>query len=952
MATVKPAARLIELGQSAWLDLIGRKLIRGGELLRMVREDGVRGVTANPAIFEKAIAESDEYDEQLAGLTDGNAAALEIYEQMAVNDVQNACDVLRPLFDESKGGDGFVSLEVSPVLAADTEGTATEALRFWKAVDRPNLLVKIPATPEGIPAIRKTIAAGVSVNITLIFSVKVHEQVLEAYMAGLEERVQKGQPISGIHSVASFFVSRVDSAVDKQLEKIGTPEAKALLGKIAVANAKEAYQLFLKTIGTERWKKLEAAGATRQRPRWASTGTKNKAYKDTLYVDDLIGKDTVNTLPLATLQAFNDHGLVSDSVTLGVPEARRQLKALKDVGVDLEAVCTQLTKEGVVLFEKAFDGLLHVIAARSAALKHKREVRWQESFGRRAAEAEAGLEEARSKKLGNKLWTRDLTIWGDEKHQAVAKNRLGWLELYKTMQPHVPELVAFAKEARERFDHVVLCGMGGSSLCPDVLARVFGKQPGGLELRVLDSTAPDAVRKATAGTKIERTLFLIASKSGSTTEPDSFMRHFRSLAPASQFIVVTDPGSPLDLHATKEGFWKVFRNPADIGGRYSALSLFGLVPAALLGLDVGRALEEAGKVALASDAAVPPRDNLAVRLGAILGGLAKAGPKKGADKLTLALDRDLLPFGGWVEQLVAESTGKSGKGILPVDGEPRAASDRYGEDRVFVSLQLAGHDKDAFDSALDELARSKQPVIRWRLPSKEAIFGEFLRWEIATAIASAILGVDSFDEPNVTESKDKTKQLLEAAKASGGALPAEEPALRGSGLAVFCSPAHAAILSRAAGVLGKDATTSPAHWLAAHLALGDAGDYVALLAYVIPDDALHDELRAAQGAIRNATKMATTSGLGPRFLHSTGQLHKGGPTNGVFVQLTVDGGPDLPIPGQPFGFSTLFQAQARGDLEVLIGHGLRALRIHSEDGKPQALIACVREAARLVGKSE
>src|SRR6266850_8500766 len=309
----KPAARLNELGQSAWLDLIGRKLVRGGELKRMIAEDGIRGVTANPAIFEKAIAESDEYDDQLSALALENKPPLEIYERMAINDVQNACDVLRPLFDASKGGDGFCSLEVNPHLAYDTEATVAEALRLWKEVDRPNLLVKIPATNEGIPAIRRTIAAGVSVNITLIFAVNVYAQVIEAHMAGLEERHAKGLSIKGIHSVASFFVSRVDGAVDKALEKIGTADAKALMGKIAVANAKLAYELYQRTIQSERWKKLEAQGATRQRPLWASTGTKNKAYKDTLYVDELIGPDTVNTLPLGTLQAFNDHGLVAET---------------------------------------------------------------------------------------------------------------------------------------------------------------------------------------------------------------------------------------------------------------------------------------------------------------------------------------------------------------------------------------------------------------------------------------------------------------------------------------------------------------------------------------------------------------------------------------------------------------------------------------------------------------
>ena len=360
---MKPAEKLNQFGQSAWLDIIGRKLLQSGELLRMVKEEGVRGVTANPAIFQKAIAESNEYDDELARGLKAQKKPFDIYEAIAVGDVRAGCDVLRPLFEETHGGDGFVSLEVSPYIAKDTRATVEEAKRFWKAVDRPNLFIKIPANPEGIPAIREATAAGISINITLIFSVKVYEQVIEAYLSGLEERVAKGLPVNGIHSVASFFVSRVDTAVDKELEARG---ARDLLGKIAVANAKEAYQSYLKSIASPRWKAVEAKGATRQRPLWASTGTKNKAYSDVLYVEPLIGKDTVNTLPPATLAAFNDHGKVAETITQGVDEARAQLRKLGEVGIDLEKVCQKLTEEGLELFSKALDGLIAAIGKKAA----------------------------------------------------------------------------------------------------------------------------------------------------------------------------------------------------------------------------------------------------------------------------------------------------------------------------------------------------------------------------------------------------------------------------------------------------------------------------------------------------------------------------------------------------------------------------------------------------------
>ena len=955
---MKPAARLNEIGQSAWLDLIGRKLIQSGELARMVKEDGIRGVTANPAIFEKAIVESDEYDDELTQLISRGKSALEIYETLAVADVAAACDALRPLFDEVKGADGFCSLEVAPTIARDTQATVAEAKRFWKAVDRPNLFIKIPANHEGIAAIRQATAAGISVNITLIFSNTVYAQVIEAYLAGLEERVSKGLPISQIHSVASFFVSRVDSAIDKLLEAKGDA-GKPLLGKIAVANAKEAYQLYLKTIQSPRWKALEAKGATRQRPLWASTGTKNKAYSDVLYVDTLIGKDTVNTLPLGTLQAFNDHGKVADTIGQGLEQARVDLAKLAALGIDLEQVCTRLTGEGLDLFSKALEGLLKAVAGRAGAQQFARDSKLEEKRGSRGKDIDQGLELAKTKKAGSRLWQRDAKLWGDDpRHVAVANNRLGWLEVTTKMRQDAPGLASFAKEAAQRFRHCVLLGMGGSSLCPDVLVRVLGKQEGGLDLRVLDSTAPDAVRAATKGFDLSKTLFLVSSKSGGTTEVSSFYRHFRAevekagggnlAAPqrdatarrygGSHFVAITDGGSPLEQLARKEGFWRTWVNPGDIGGRYSALSFFGLVPAALLGLDVGRLLDEADRVALASAAQVPLKENLAVRLGAWMGGLAR----NGCDKVTLLLSKELAPLGGWIEQLVAESTGKSGKGLVPVDGEPLGAAAVYGDDRFFVSLSFATEKHDA-----SSLAQAGHPLMQWKLHDKYAIAGEFLRWEIATAIAGAVTEVDPFDEPNVTESKEMTRALLGSAQ--GGKLAAIEPRLRGNGLALFSSPSHAAVLRKAAATLGGSAASSPAHWIAAHLALGSAGDYVALLAYLLPSDDLHEEFKALQGAVRDATKLATTFGFGPRYLHSTGQLHKGGASSGVFLQATSDGGADLPIPGEPYGFATLLAAQARGDLEVLIARERRALRVHVEDGDAKKVIAALREAVGLLG---
>src|SRR3989475_563564 len=745
------------------------------------------------------------------------------------------------MFDRLQGRDGFVSLEVSPYIARDTRATVQEAKRFWRAVERPNLFIKIPANPEGIPAIREAIAAGISINITLIFSVRVYEQVIEAYISGLEERVAKGLPISQIHSVASFFVSRVDTLVDKLVEEKG---ARDLLGKIAGANAKEAYQVFLKSIGTARWKALESKGGTRQRPLWASTGTKNKAYSDVLYVEPLIGRDTVNTMPLATLQAFNDHGKVeADTVIKDVDQARAQLARLSQVGIDLEKVCAELTEQGLDLFSKALDGLLHAISARAAAQTFAKKAQLRESLGRRKEDAAAGLDAVREKKIGARLWAREFVL--------------------------------------------------------------------------------------------RKPLFRVSSKRGTAAEVDAFYRYFRGqVNDGANFAAITDAGTPLQKRAEQDRFWRTFLNPPDIGGRYSALSYFGLVPASLLGLDLNGLIEQAGKVALASHARVPLQENLALRIGGIAAGLAK----KGADKLTFLFSKSLAPLGGWLEQLVAESTGEQGRGIVPVGGEPPGTKGAYGNDPVFRSLSPASEAHD-----MSHLAEAGHPLLQWKLATPAEIAGEFLRWEIATAAMGAVLEIDPFDEPNVAESKDKTKSLL-----SGGTLPPQEPVLRSQGLALFASADHAQVLRKAAGTLGSAAAASPAGWIAAHLALAEPGNYVALQLYLPPEGDLRQSFQDVQGGIRDATKLACTVGFGPRFLHSTGQLHKGGPNTGLFLQVTSDGGEDLQIPGTPYSFGTLFAAQARGDLEVLQAHGRRALRVHVEDGDAGKVVAALREAVGLL----
>jgi glucose-6-phosphate isomerase len=541
-----------------------------------------------------------------------------------------------------------------------------------------------------------------------------------------------------------------------------------------------------------------------------------------------------------------------------------------------------------------------------------------------------------------RLWARDVTLWSrDPAHHEVARHRLGWLDVAARMQVEAPWLRAFAREvAAEGFTRAVLLGMGGSSLAPEVFARTFGAAAGSLPLTVLDSTSPAAVRAVTATHDPTRTLFVVSSKSGGTIEVTSFEAHFyewvreaRHDAAGRSFVAITDPGTSLAELAKQRGYRRAFINPADIGGRYSALSFFGLVPAALLGLDLDALLHHAAAETERDRLDSPPAENPALLLGAALGELARGG----RDKMTLVLDDNLQALGDWIEQLVAESTGKDGRGIVPVVGEPLPGPEACGDDRVFVAV-TTGAAPAATSRRLDELERAGHAVIRSSLGGREAIGGEFLRWEVATAVAAAVLGVDPFDEPNVTEAKQATQAAL-AQRLATGRFETLAPAARSGDLAAIVPAGARDLAERLAR--GAD----PAGWAAALLSQARPGDYFAILAYLHATPARDRAIARLRAAANAAARVATTAGYGPRFLHSTGQLHKGGADNGVFLQLVADEGPDVPIPGRPHGFADLIAAQALGDFEVLARRGRRVLRVHLGADPDRTLEALVEAFA-------
>jgi transaldolase/glucose-6-phosphate isomerase len=925
---MNPVKALQDHGQAMWLDFLSRGFIADGRLKKLVDDDGLRGVTSNPSIFEHAIGQTGEYDDAIKTMLQSrDYSAGDIFEKLAVEDIRNATDVLRPVFDTTRGADGFVSIEVSPYLAMDTQGTIDEAKRLWREVDRRNLMIKVPATSDGLPAIHDLTAEGINVNITLLFAQEVYEQVVEAYLSGLEALAAKGGEISRIASVASFFVSRIDTEVDKlldaQIARANDPDEKARLaalkGKVAVANAKLAYQRYLRLFAGERWHALAANGAKVQRLLWASTGTKNKAYSDVLYVEELIGPDTINTMPLATIEAFRDHGKLRDTLQADVAEAQRVLGELGRAGISLHEVTDKLTENGVRLFADAADKLF-------GAVEKKR----IEILGGKIDTQTFALDSALKKRIdeiaeewrahGNvrRLWRGDKSLWTNTDEDRW----LGWLRCADNAP--LDDYAAFADEVkRDGFKDAVLLGMGGSSLGPEVIAATFGHQHGWPRLHVLDSTVPEQIKALEAGLDLRQTLFIVSSKSGTTTEPNILKDYFfakvaeQADEPGRQFIAITDPGSALEQRAREEKFRRVFHGDPSIGGRYSVLSAFGLVPAAIAGLDVADLVELARTTIRSCGPAVPPAENPGVMLGIVLG----AAATRGRDKVTILTSRGLKSFGAWAEQLFAESTGKHGKGLIPIDGEPLGRAEVYGDDRLFIDLTLKGESEAEHELKLKKLESAGDPVVRLALNSRAHIVQEFFRFEIATATAGSILGINPFDQPDVEASKIKTHELTSAFEESG-ALPRETPVCSENCLSLYTDEANAAALRKAG------AADTVASWLAAHFARTMSGDYFALLAYLARNEQNASCLQQMRLAVRDRRHVATCLEFGPRFLHSTGQAYKGGPDSGVFLQITADDGNDLPIPGHRASFGVVKNAQARGDFDVLLERGRRALKVH------------------------
>jgi transaldolase/glucose-6-phosphate isomerase len=919
---MNPIHELHQLKQSIWYDNIERRLLENGELAAMIQNGDIRGITSNPSIFNNAIAQSADYDEAIKPMAWSGLSPEMIFFELAIEDIRAAADLFSPLYTQSNAGDGYVSLEVSPFLAHDTQATIEQAQWLWATVNRPNLMIKIPATRAGLPAITKTIAAGINVNVTLIFSLNRYDEVIQAYLAGLEERLTAGLPVDRIASVASFFVSRLDTKIDKTLDSIGTSQAKSLMGKAALANSRLAFALYLEKFAAPRFMELERQGARKQRPLWASTGTKNPAYSDVLYVDELIAANTVNTVPPATLAAFRDHGRAALTLEGKETESQAIVDSLEAIGISLTKVTDELEQEGVKAFADAFTDLLNTIDKRAQSA--------QVELGPFANNLPRRIQKLADKETIQRIHAHDPSLWTDDAEgQAEIRKRLGWLDAPTKSRKLILQLAQLLNDCQESgYTHVLLLGMGGSSLAPEVLALTRGTQPGndkpGLTLSILDSTDPAQVKTALENSDLQNTLYVVASKSGSTSEVMAFLEFFWDQAvqalgvdASRHFVAVTDPGSGLSKIAEDRKFRSIILADPEVGGRYSALIAYGLTAAALLGMDTALLLERAAGMANQCSPITTAQRNPGLVLGAVLGEAAL----QGRDKLTILADPELNSLGSWLEQLIAESSGKSGKGIIPVDIEPLAEPETYSHDRLFVYL----HRSNTLASFTEKLKNAGHPVLCMPIHDNADLGAEFFRWEMATAVACAMIGVNAFDQPDVQDSKTRTKAKINEYQQKrsfddGTCLWENE---RGK---VF-----------GAEVPGIEEAWSLSDVIEIFLKQAKPNDYVAINAYLPRNEKTLASLQTLRAVIQKHTGRATTLGFGPRFLHSTGQLHKGGPNSGLFIQITADPTVDLEIPIQQISFGTLQRAQALGDLEALLARQRRAIRIHLLNGSIQEL---------------
>lgn len=927
-----------------WHQGLQRELLRSGEAARLI-EQGIVGFSTDLASLERAIGEGSAYDEAM-----NEAANVEMQtalERMMIEDGQQAADLLAPLYERT-GQEGFVSLDLPP--AESPEHLLDVARRWFRMINRRNVMLKIPGLAAYQTVIEEALFAGINVHVTHLYSAQQAMSIAEGYVRALERRLYGGLEVDRLASVVGFGLDSLNQMVENSLRNsIRAAQSRGdltrvaalnqLVGKACLANAHTTHARLHRWFAGERFARLRQVGAKVQRLLWEELTPRNSPPFPAYFLESLALPDARCLADVYALPVMRTDAAVPEA-----EQAATTLERLREVGVDLEQMARQLQTDHEEMRAEAYRRVLARIDGKRKLLVSGFMRRQKLVLGQYQGPVEAELKRLRQQKTISRTWQRDARLWKDSPDQiALIENRLGWLTIASDGRVDRARLRALRDEARAfGWRHIVLLGMGSSVNAIDALAKTFGAQPGYAKLLTLDSTDPAVVRGVESQIDPDKTLFVVASKTGTTLETISLLRYFYpKIGRGDRFIAVTDTGSKLQKLADDLGFRHIFENPEDVGGSFGALSYAGMVPAALLGLDFERLMDAGHEMQLACGSNVMGVNHPGLWLGTVLGVLAR----RGLDKLTLFTSPEIAPLATWIEQLVAEGLGKDGKGIIPVVGATLGMPHDYDDDRLFVYLRL-----DQSANSPDDAARMFQeaghPVVTLELRDLFDLGGEFFRWQFATAIAGAILGVNPFDEPDVTESKQNTARLLHTWQQSGH-WPYNPPVMREDGLSLYADESMANLLQNLSAQHAYN-TTALNGLLAAFLSMARSGDYVALLAYLPETPDVCEALENVRRRLRHTFNRAVALCVGPRYLHTVGQLHKGGPDKGVFVLLTADDSADLPIPDAPYSFGVLRQAQAAGDFETLQARGRRVARLHTgADPLPalNALLAAIEAAA-------
>ncbi len=924
-----PIQSVHSLGQSLWLDIIRRDSLDSGELADRVAAGELRGATSNLTILESAILSSDSYSVDLRRLAQAGWTAEKIFNQLAVDDIRAAADAFLPLFEQTNGGDGFVSIDVNPEFADDTNRTIEEAKRLWDAVNRPNAMIKIPATLAGLPAIESSIRAGINVNATLIFSLGRYIEVMEAYMIGLEGRLEAGGSLDYVTSVASFFVSPIDIALDEQLREVFQrceaegERASSLLGKVAIANSKLAYAQFVATFQGERFQKLATRGARVQRPLWASTSMKNPEYPDTYYVDNLIGPDTVNALSEASLKAFKDHGTPELTLPENISTARSQLQALDDLGISLDAAAEQLEVQGVSESAISYRSILGTIEEKAGA--------FQKEIAALEPKMRETLAEVELDDVGKRLWQQDVTLWVErDREKARVRRWLGWLSEPARASTETAELTRFAEALDPAITTFVLIGSGGGTITAEMLARILAP-PNGIDLHTISTANPDDIRTIKRKIAPEATFYLLVDSSSGDGIEEHLLSTFWEQAlrkleeqTGDHFVVITKDGSKLHHWAVEKGIQKIIEADKQDDFWLSPFNWTSLLPAAQAGADIQSFVQ--GGVGMTR--ACGPLVDVAQNPGLFLSSVLAAAFRSGRDKVTLFADPPLEPILKWIEGLLAAGRGKEESGFIPIWDEPLGSGNVYGDDRLFVYLRSSG----ALDRRLAGWIRADIPVLVLETSTNPEAIGEMLvQWQIGAAIAQHLLSVNPTDLDARHRTRAELQHILHRLERKG-ALPQADPLWQGDGVQLRAA-------SRDLQFTGSGLSEVVDFILSESQEAGGLG----LRLYTPMSITLQGKVKRLRHTLRDQLGLFSLASPAGCDLCSDRGLK-----DMVYLILMVKPRKDEAIPGKNYTFGQLFEGQALSDLAAMKGYGSPVLYLYFDAQKRLSdFLLAMTEAAKV-----